>query len=41
MEGVDADRRQKFTDEAVETLKRAHPGAIETTGRNHVLFAIA
>ena len=41
MEGVDADRRQKFAAEAIETLKRAHPGAIETTGRNHVLFAIA
>ncbi len=41
MEGVSADRRQKFADEAIETLKRTHPGAIETTGRNHVLFAIA
>jgi len=41
MEGVDADRRQKFTSEAIETLKQTHPGAIETTGRNHVLFAIA
>ena len=41
MEGVDADRRQKFADEAIETLKRTHPGAIETTGRNHVLVAIA
>jgi ubiquinone/menaquinone biosynthesis C-methylase UbiE len=41
MEGVSADRRQKFAVEAIETLKRTHPGAIETTGRNHVLFAIA
>ena len=40
MEGVDPDRRQKFADEAIETLKRTHPGAIETTGRNHVLFAV-
>jgi hypothetical protein len=41
MEGVDADHRQKFAAEAIRTLKDAHPGAIETTGRNHVLFAIA
>jgi ubiquinone/menaquinone biosynthesis C-methylase UbiE len=41
MEGVDAGRRQHFADEAIETLKRTYPGAIETTGRNHVLFAIA
>jgi len=41
LEGVDADRRQKFTDEAVETLRNAYPGTIETTGRNHVLFAVA
>jgi ubiquinone/menaquinone biosynthesis C-methylase UbiE len=41
MEGVDADRRQKFAAEAIETLRRTHPGAIETTGRNHVLFAVA
>ena len=41
MEGVSADRRQKFAEEAIETLKRTYPGAIETTGRNHVLFAIA
>jgi ubiquinone/menaquinone biosynthesis C-methylase UbiE len=41
MEGVDDGRLQKFADEAIDTLKRAHPGAIETTGRNHVLFAIA
>jgi hypothetical protein len=41
MEGVDSDRREKFTDEAIKTLKATHPGAIETTGRNHVLVAIA
>jgi len=41
MEGVDADRRQKFADDAISTLKRTHPGVIETTGRNHVLLAIA
>jgi ubiquinone/menaquinone biosynthesis C-methylase UbiE len=41
MEGVDADRRQNFADEAISTLKRIYPGVIETTGRNHVLLAIA
>ena len=41
LDGVDAGRREKFMEEATETLRRAHPGAIETTGRNHVLFAIA
>lgn len=33
--------RRAFVDEATATLKREHPGSIETTGRNHVLFAIA
>lgn len=41
LDGVDAQRRKEFTDDAIATLKRAHPGEIETTGRNHVLFAIA
>lgn len=41
MEGVDADRRQRFADEAIATIKRTHPGEIQTTGRNHVLLAIA
>lgn len=41
LEGVAPDRRKKFTDEAIEELRRAYPGAIETTGRNHVLLAIA
>lgn len=41
LDGIDADRREKFTKEAVETIRRAHPGAIDTTGRNHVLFAVA
>jgi ubiquinone/menaquinone biosynthesis C-methylase UbiE len=41
LEAVDADRRKKFTDEAIETLRSAHPGTIETTGRNNVLFAVA
>jgi ubiquinone/menaquinone biosynthesis C-methylase UbiE len=41
LDGIDDERRRKFTEEAIETIKRAHPGAIETTGRNHVLFAVA
>jgi len=40
LDGIDADRREKFTEEAIETIRRAHPGAIDTTGRNHVLFAV-
>ena len=41
LEGVEADERRAFIEEATETLRRKHPGTIETTGRNHVLFAIA
>ena len=41
LEAVDADRRQRFIDEAIATLKAEHRGAIDTTGRNHVLFGIA
>jgi ubiquinone/menaquinone biosynthesis C-methylase UbiE len=41
LDGVDADRRRQFTEDAIATLRREHPGAIETTGRNHVLFATA
>jgi len=41
MDGINADRRRDFMEEAIETIERAHPGAIETTGRNHVLFAVA
>jgi hypothetical protein len=38
---VDTERRKKFTDEAIETLRNSYPGTIETTGRNHVLFTVA
>ena len=38
---VDQDRRQRFGEEAIATLKIEYPGAIETTGRNPVLFGIA
>lgn len=41
LDGVDAERRRSFAQEAVETLRHAYPGAIDTTGRNHVLFAVA
>jgi ubiquinone/menaquinone biosynthesis C-methylase UbiE len=41
LDGIDDQRRREFTQEAIETIKRANPGAIDTTGRNHVLFAVA
>lgn len=41
MEGVDPNRRQAFSDDAIATLEAEYPGAIETVGRNHVLIAIA
>jgi ubiquinone/menaquinone biosynthesis C-methylase UbiE len=41
LEGIDSEARQAFTRDAIATLRRDHPGAIETKGRNHVLFAQA
>jgi SAM-dependent methyltransferase len=41
IEGVDAERRDAFVEQATTALKREHPGPIETTGRNHVLLAEA
>jgi ubiquinone/menaquinone biosynthesis C-methylase UbiE len=41
LDEADADSRRKFSQEAVETLRNSHPGAIETIGRNHVLLAVA
>jgi ubiquinone/menaquinone biosynthesis C-methylase UbiE len=41
MEVINDDRRQEFIDEAVKTLRVSYPGSFETTGRNHVLFAVA
>ncbi len=41
LEGTDPVRRQAIMDDAINTVKREHPGPIETTGRNHVLFAQA
>ena len=36
-----AGRRQAFVDDAVASVRRDHPGRIETFGRNHVVLAIA
>ena len=41
VERLAADRRQAFIDDAIASLRRDHPGVIETIGRNHVLFATA
>jgi ubiquinone/menaquinone biosynthesis C-methylase UbiE len=41
LEGIDGESRQAFMEDAIATLRRDHPGAIETKGRNHVLFAQA
>jgi ubiquinone/menaquinone biosynthesis C-methylase UbiE len=41
LDGIDDERRREFTKDAVETIQHAHPGAIHTTGRNHVLSAVA
>src|SRR5206468_2276139 len=41
LDGVSASRRQAFRNDAAETLRREHPGAIETMGRTHAAWAIA
>ena len=41
LDGVSPSKRQAFRDDATATLRREHPGAIETTGRTHVASAIA
>ncbi len=41
LDGVDRATRRRFIEDATVTLRREHPGSIETVGRNHVLFAIA
>jgi len=41
LDGVSASNRQAFQDDATKTLRREHPGAIETTGRTNVAWAIA
>jgi ubiquinone/menaquinone biosynthesis C-methylase UbiE len=39
LDGLGDDKQQAFIDEATAALRREHPGAIETIGRNHVLLA--
>ena len=41
IDGLPAERRQAFIDDAVASMRPEHPGPIETFGRNHVAFAIA
>ena len=41
LEGLPAETRENFASDAIRELERAHPGAIETKGRNHVLSAQA
>jgi hypothetical protein len=41
LDGVDPKRRKGFTNDAIATLRGSHPGEIVTTGRNHILFAVA
>ena len=41
LDEIDDRRRSGFTEEALKTLRRVYPGVIQTTGRNHVLFALA
>jgi ubiquinone/menaquinone biosynthesis C-methylase UbiE len=41
VERLAEDRREAFRDDAIASLRREHPGPIETVGRNHVLFATA
>jgi ubiquinone/menaquinone biosynthesis C-methylase UbiE len=41
LEGIDPIPRQAFMDDAIATLRREHPGPIETKARSHVLFAQA
>ena len=41
LDRVSATDREAFRADAVATLRREHPGAIDTTGRTHVAWAIA
>ncbi len=41
LDGVTAAERQAFREDAITTLRREHPGAIETTGLTHVMWAVA
>lgn len=39
LDEVDEQRRDAFIEDAVKTISEQYPGAFETIGRNHVLFA--
>lgn len=39
LDGLDPQQREEFVDDALNTLRREHPGPIETSAGNHVLFA--
>ena len=41
LDEVEPSRQRRFIDDALATVRREHPGPIETTTRNHVLFATA
>ena len=41
MEGASDARREAFRDDAISTLRAQFPGHIDTTGRTHVLWAVA
>ena len=41
VDALSAEKRQAFVDDAIASVRRDHPGRIETFGRNHVAFAIA
>lgn len=41
VDGLAPEKRQAFIDDAVASVRREHPGPIETFGRNHVAFAVA
>jgi ubiquinone/menaquinone biosynthesis C-methylase UbiE len=40
LDAVGGAERNAFVEDAIATLRREHPGTIETTGRNHVLVAV-
>jgi ubiquinone/menaquinone biosynthesis C-methylase UbiE len=41
IDSVPASRREAFREDAIASLRRQFPGVIETTGRSHVVWAIA
>lgn len=41
LENVEPGQRRSFVEDAVATIRLQHPGAFETTNRNHILFCVA